>query len=255
MKASKIVSRDEWLTARRQHLRKEKELTRLKDEVSRDRRDLPWVRVEKTYVFDGPDGKETLAELFAGRSQLIAYHFMFGPGWKQGCVGCSFLVDHLGGPLYHLPQRDVSLVVVSRAPLAELEAFKQRMGWTFKWVSSFGSDFNYDFHVSYTPEQLAKGPVECNFERVDMNIEEVTATSVFAKDEKGDLFHTYTGYARAGEALLGTYALLDLLPKGREENERGNLTDWVRHHDRYGAGGHVEATGRYVDASDQSPVE
>jgi predicted dithiol-disulfide oxidoreductase (DUF899 family) len=256
MTANRIVSRDEWLAARKQHLRREKDLTRLRDELCRERRELPWVRVEKPYVFDGPDGKETLAELFGGRSQLIIYHFMFGPGWKEGCVGCSFLVDHLGGPLEHLPQRDVSLVVVSRAPLAEIEAFQQRMGWRFKWVSSFGSDFNYDFHVSFTPEQLAKGKVECNFERVEMNIEEVSATSVFAKDESGALFHTYSSYARAGEALLGTYALLDLLPKGREENgPRYNLTDWVRHHDRYGAGGHVDATGRYVAPSDHDRTE
>jgi predicted dithiol-disulfide oxidoreductase (DUF899 family) len=252
MKANPIVCRDEWLVARKQLLRKEKELTRQRDELCRERRALPWVRVEKPYVFEGPDGKKTLAELFEDRSQLLVYHFMFGPGWKEGCVGCSFLVDHLGGPLLHLPQRDVKLVVVSRAPLAEIEAFQQRMGWRFEWVSSFGSEFNYDHHVSFTPEQLAKGKVECNYEMVEMQSEEISGTSVFYKDATGDVFHTYSCHGRGDEPLLGTYALLDLLPKGRDETgPHHNLTDWVRHHDRYGADGYVDSGGRYVDASER----
>jgi predicted dithiol-disulfide oxidoreductase (DUF899 family) len=242
----KVVSRAEWLAARRQLLAREKELTKARDELSRQRRELPWVKVEKPYAFDGPNGKETLADLFGGRSQLLIKHFMFGPGWKEGCVGCSFEVDHIGGALKHLQNHDVTYVAVSRAPLQEIEAFKQRMGWSFKWVSSFGSDFNYDYHVSFNQDDLARGKVYYNFAMCDTEMEELSGRSVFYKDEAGDVFHTYSAYGRGTEELLSTYVVLDLMPKGRNETGPNyNLTDWVRRHDRYGAGGFVDATGRY----------
>ena len=212
-----IVSQDEWLAARRQLLAREKEFTRLRDQLTSERRALPWVKVEKPYVFDGPDGKETLAELFGGRSQLIVKHFMLGPGWSEGCVGCSFELDHIDGILVHLEQRDVSYVAVSRAPLAEIEAFKERMGWRVKWVSSAGSDFNYDFHVSFRPDEIAKGEGYYNYETRKIGIDELSGRSVFYKDENGDVFHTYSSYGRGGEDVLGTYRLLDLVPKGRDE--------------------------------------
>jgi len=247
MKPHQIVTRDEWLSARKALLAKEKELTRLRDQVSAELRDLPWVKVEKKYVFDGPNGKETLADLFDGRSQLIVYHFMLGPGWKEGCVGCSFLSDHVEGALVHLEHHDVTYVTVSRAPLPEIAAFKQRMGWRFKWVSSFGSDFNYDFHVSFTKDDIATGEVYYNYDTHKFQSEELSGRSVFYKDANGDLFHTYSSYARGGDILLGTYNLLDLTPKGRNETgPNHNMTDWVRHHDRYDAGGFVDPTGRYV---------
>lgn len=229
-----IVSRSEWTTARAELLAEEKELTRLRDRVSERRRDLPWVKVEKNYGFDGPNGRETLSDLFDGRSQLVVRHFMFGPDWEEGCVGCSFWSDHLDGALVHLEHHDVTVVVVSRAPFGKIEAFRRRMGWRFKWVSSFGSDFNYDFGVSFTPEQIASGKVVYNYGLTDRVGEEMPGTSVFYKDPDGQIAHTYSSFARGGEAMLGTYALLDLTPKGRDENGPGhNLTDWVRHHDRY----------------------
>ena len=241
-----VVTANEWIASRKELLRKEKEFTRLRDELSRQRRELPWEKVEKEYVFDTPSGKEMLAGLFAGRSQLIVYHFMFGPGWEQGCPSCSFLADHLDGAAAHLANRDVTLVVVSRAPLAQIEAFKKRMGWRFKWVSSYDSDFNYDFHVSFTQDDLAKGEVYYNYDVGKFQSEELSGRSVFYKDANGDVFHTYSSYARGGDILLGTYNLLDLTPKGRNETgPNHNLTDWVRHHDRYGDGGFVDPTGRY----------
>jgi predicted dithiol-disulfide oxidoreductase (DUF899 family) len=231
------------------HLAKEKELTRLRDQLSAERRELPWVKVEKQYIFDGPKGKETLAGLFDGRGQLIIKHFMLGPGWKEGCVGCSFEVDHIEGALVHLEHHDVSYVVVSRAPLPEIEAFKKRMGWRFKWVSSYRSDFNYDFHVSFQPDDIEKGEVYYNYEMRRVGIEELSGRSVFYKDENGDLFHTYSSYGRGGDLMLGTYNILDLMPKGRNETgPNHNLTDWVRHHDRYDSGADVASTGRYVPA-------
>ena len=242
----KVVSRAEWLAARKELLAKEKELTRSRDALSQKRRELPWVKVEKSYVFDGPKGEESLADLFGTRSQLIIYHFMFGPGWGEGCVGCSFLSDHVDGALLHLLPHDLSYVAVSRAPLAELEAFKKRMGWKFKWVSSYGSDFNYDYQVSFDKDEIARGKAYYNFEMQNVPSEELSGTSVFYKDAKGDIFHTYSSYARSGEALLGTYHLLDLTPKGR--NETRDMTDWVRHHDRYNAGGFVQPSGRYQAA-------
>jgi len=246
MQPHQIVSRDQWIAARRQLLVKEKELTRLRDQLSAERHALPWVKIEKPYIFDGPHGKETLADLFDGRSQLIVKHFMFGPDWQEGCVGCSFECDHVGGTLPHLEHHDVTYVAVSRAPLPRIEAFRQRMGWRFKWVSSFGSDFNYDFNVSFTPEQSAQGEVYYNYDIRPFQSDEMSGRSVFYRDAAGDVFHTYSSFARGGELFLGTYHYLDITPKGRQETIKGNLTDWVRHHDRYGDGGSVDSTGRYV---------
>jgi predicted dithiol-disulfide oxidoreductase (DUF899 family) len=242
-----IVSRDEWLGARKELLAREKELTRLRDQLAAKRRALPWVKIEKPYAFDGPDGRETLSDLFGGRSQLIIKHFMLGPGWSEGCVGCSFELDHIDGILVHLERRDVSYVAVSRAPLPEIEAFKKRMGWHVTWVSSFGSDFNFDFHVSFKPDEIARGEGYYNYEIRKIGIDELSGRSVFYKDVNGDVFHTYSSYARGGEDLLGIYRLLDLVPKGRDETgPNHNLSDWVRHHDRYGDRGFVAPTGRWV---------
>jgi predicted dithiol-disulfide oxidoreductase (DUF899 family) len=241
----KVVSRAEWLAERKELLAEEKKLTRMRDALAQKRLELPWVKVDKEYSFDTPQGKKTLADLFQDRSQLIVYHFMFGPGWGEGCVGCSFYSDHVDGALQHLEQHDVSYVAVSRAPLAEIEPFKKRMGWKFNWVSSFGSDFNYDYHVSFSKEDTAKGKLYYNFSMQDVSSEELPGTSVFYKDENGDIFHTYSQYARGGEGAIGTYQFLDIAPKGRNETGRGNLGDWVRHHDRYNSGGFVQPDGRY----------
>jgi predicted dithiol-disulfide oxidoreductase (DUF899 family) len=245
----KIVSRADWLVARKELLKREKELTRLRDQVSAQRRALPWVKIEKEYVFDAPQGKVTLAELFDGRSQLFVKHFMLGPGWKEGCVGCSFEVDHIEGALVHLEHHDVTYVAISRAPLAEIEAFKNRMSWRFRWVSSYGNDFNYDYHVSFTKEQIAQDKVFYNYRMTDASIDELSGLSAFYKDEAGTIFHTYSTYGRGGEELIGTYMVLDLTPKGRNEpGPNHDLTDWVQHHDRYGQGGLVDSTGQYVSA-------
>lgn len=227
-----IVSPNEWLSARQELLRKEKEFTRLRDQLSAERRKLPWVKVAKPYVFDGPGGKETLADLFKGRSQLAVYHFMLGPDWKEGCKSCSFMADHFNGITVHLAHRDVTLVAVSRAPLARIEQFKQRMGWAFHWVSSFATDFNRDFHVSFTPEEL-KGDVFYNFEQRRFPSDEAPGLSVFFKDGAGDVFHTYSCYARGLDMLIGAYHFLDLVPKGRDEATLPYTMSWVRHHDRY----------------------
>jgi predicted dithiol-disulfide oxidoreductase (DUF899 family) len=249
MQPHQVVSQQQWIAARKQHLEREKQLTRLRDELSAERRALPWVEVTKAYEFEGPNGRETLGDLFGGHSQLIIKHFMFGPGWGEGCVGCSFHADHIDGANLHLGQRDVTLLAVSRAPLREIEAFKQRMGWRFKWVSSYDSDFNFDFHVSFTPEEAAGNRVYYNYDFREFQSDEMSGVSVFYKDDSGRIFHTYSSYARGNEPLLGAYSYLDLVPKGRDENgPRGNLSEWVRHHDRYDSGGHVEPTGRYVAA-------
>jgi predicted dithiol-disulfide oxidoreductase (DUF899 family) len=245
MDRPRVVSRDEWLVARKQHLSKEKEFTRLRDQLSAERRSLPWVKVEKPYVFDGPEGKETLAELFGGRSQLIVYHFMFGPGWEEGCRSCSFLADHIDGALVHLAHRDVTLIAVSRAPLSQIEAFKSRMGWRFKWVSSNENDFNYDYHVSFTKEEMAKGKVYYNYETQEFGVEEAPGASVFYKDGTGDIFHTYSAYARGLDILVGTYNYLDLVSKGRDEDALAFTMAWVRHHDRYGDHYFVDPTQPY----------
>jgi predicted dithiol-disulfide oxidoreductase (DUF899 family) len=231
----KIVSQEEWLAARKAHLAKEKEFTRLRDRLSAERRALPWTRVEKRYAFEGPDGIQTLPELFDGRSQLIVYHFMLGPGWAQGCPSCSFLADHIDGAMVHLAHRDVTLVAVSRAPLAEIEAFKQRMGWRFKWLSSSGSDFNADYHVSFGKDELVKGEVYYNYGMTAFPSEEAPGASVFYKDPDGAVFHTYSTYARGLDMLVGAYNWLDLAPKGRDEAELPWTMAWVRHHDRYDA--------------------
>ncbi|MFC3284556.1 DUF899 domain-containing protein [Litchfieldella rifensis] len=229
-----VVSRDEWLAARKELLAREKELTRLRDDLNAKRRALPWVKVEKEYVFDTLEGRKTLAELFEGRSQLIVHHFMFGPGWDAGCVGCSFSADHIEGALVHLEHHDVSLARVSRAPLAEIEAYRQRMGWRVKWVSSHDSDFNYDFHVSFRPEEIAKGAVEYNYTTTDVSIEDLSGLSVFYRDANGDVFHTYSTYGRGDELIDSTYMLLDMTPKGRNETgPHHNLMDWVKRHDEY----------------------
>jgi predicted dithiol-disulfide oxidoreductase (DUF899 family) len=231
-----IVSRDEWLAAREQLLAKEKAFTRMRDEINAERRALPWVRLDKTYVFDTPDGPQTLADLFDGRSQLVVKHFMFGPDWAEGCVGCSFEIDQVGGALVHLEHHDVSYVAIARAPLAKLEAFRHRMGWRVRFASSYGNDFNYDFHVSFRPEELADGDAYYNYRVTPNVIDEMSGRSVFYKDAAGDIFHTYSSFARGGELNLVAYAVLDVTPKGRDETINGNLTDWVRLHDRYDAG-------------------
>lgn len=230
----KTVSREKWLAARKELLNKEKELTRLRDALNAQRRELPCVKVEDDHVFDGPEGPETLAGLFAGRSQLIVHHFMFGPDWDAGCFGCSFLADHIEGALVHLEHHDVSVVRVSRAPIAKLEAYRKRMGWRVKWVSSHGNTFNYDYHVSFAADQIAAGKVYYNYGLEAPQNEEGAGLSVFFKDGDGSVFHTYSTYARGDELVDTTYMLLDMTPKGR--NETGphfNLADWVRRHDEY----------------------
>jgi predicted dithiol-disulfide oxidoreductase (DUF899 family) len=245
IKNPRIVSRDEWLTARKQLLAKEKQLTHQRDAINAERRQLPWVKVEKNYVFDGPEGKQTLADLFGGRSQLIVYHFMFGPDWEEGCPSCSFNMDHTDGALVHLAQRDVSFVAISRAPLAKIDAFKRRMGWRFNWVSSYESDFNYDYHVSFTKDEMTSGKVFYNFEMNEFPSEEAPGISIFYQDTKGDLFHTYSGFARGTETTIGAYNYLDFLPKGRDEDELAFSMSWVRHHDRYEEGYLADPTKPY----------
>jgi predicted dithiol-disulfide oxidoreductase (DUF899 family) len=233
----KIVSEEQWIEARRALLAKEKELTHQHDEIARQRRELPWVKIDKNYVFDGPNGKLTLADLFAGRSQLLIYHFMFGPDWKEGCPSCSYVSDHLNGAVPHLAARDVTLTMVSRAPIDKIQAFKQRMGWQFPWVSSFGNDFNYDYHASFTPAQRAKGKVDYNYTMQEFPSEEAPGASVFYKDPaSGDIFHTYSTYGRGLDALVTSYTLLDMVPKGRDEEGLPFDMAWVRHHDRYETG-------------------
>ena len=228
-----VVSRERWIAQRKALLAREKELTRLKDEIARERRALPWVRLEKRYVFDAPEGRRTLAELFEGRSQLVVQHFMFAPGWEAGCRSCSFMADHIDGARPHLAQRDVTLVVVSRAPLADLERYRRRMGWQFTWVSSHGSDFNHDFGVSFTPEERARGEVDYNYGLRPFPQEEAPGLSAFYRDEAGDVFHTYSTYGRGVELMMGAYSVLDIAPKGRDELALPYTMAWVRHHDRY----------------------
>ncbi len=249
IKDHKVVSREEWTEARIELLKKEKEATRLHDRLSAERRNLPWVKVEKSYVFDGPQGKETLAALFDGRSQLVIYHFMFGPEWQEGCPSCSFTADHIDGTLAHLAARDVTIVMVSRAPLAKIEAFKKRMGWWFKWVSSCGTDFNPDFRVSFTKEETALGKVNYNYTMQEFPSEEAPGISVFYKDLGGDVFHTYSTYGRGVEPLDSTYMILDLAPKGRDEDQLGFTMEWVRHHDRYGTDAFADESKPYWPAT------
>jgi predicted dithiol-disulfide oxidoreductase (DUF899 family) len=245
-----IVSRDEWLRARVALLAKEKASTKLRDQLSAERRALPWVKVEKEYVFDGLSGKVTLAELFDGRSQLFIKHFMMGPGQKRQCVGCSLEADHVQGILEHLENHDVSYVAVARAPIEEIEEIRKRMGWRFTWVSSHASGFNYDFNVSFTPDQIAARSAYVNFRQADPGLEDLSGDSVFFKDEAGQVFHTYSSYGRGGEAFLGIYRFLDRMPKGREENgPTHSLADWARPRNMYGEGGMVEGNGRFHEAA------
>jgi predicted dithiol-disulfide oxidoreductase (DUF899 family) len=232
VKEDKVVSQKEWLTARKRLLLKEKKFSKARDQLNRERRALPWVKVEKEYVFDSPEGKVTLADLFYGKSQLVTYHFMFGPGWGDGCPHCSFWADHYDSVDYHIGARDTSLVVVSRAPLREIQPFKKRMGWKFKWVSSNQNDFNFDLQVSFTPEQIRSGKMIYNYAPLKMDIDEREGVSAFYKDSNGDVYHTYSSYARGIDLLNTTYNFLDLTAKGRDENPEQSQ-DWVRYHDKY----------------------
>jgi predicted dithiol-disulfide oxidoreductase (DUF899 family) len=236
MQKHRIVSKDAWLEARKQLLAKEKDFTRLRDELSAARRELPWERVDKTYVFDGPAGKETLPELFGGRSQLVIYHFMFGPDVDDApCKSCSFWADNFERNVAHLNARDVTLLAVSRAPLARLEAFKKRMGWTFKWVSSGGNDFNYDYNVSFRPDATtAKAGASYNYVPKTSSMTELPGISVFYKDADDTVFHTYSCYARGLDMMNVAYQYLDLVPKGRDEADQPHPMTWVRYRDAYG---------------------
>ena len=249
MQPHPIVTKSDWLEARRALLAKEKALTRARDQLAAERRALPWIKVEKPYVFDGPSGKVTLSELFDGRSQLIIKHFMKGPGAVTQCVGCSFEVDHVEGILVHLNNHDITYAAVARAPIEEIEALRRRMGWRFPFVSSFNSDFNYDFDVSFRRADVAGGRALYNFARAPdwtADIEDLSGRSVFLRDADGSIYLTYASFARGGEDGLATYAMLDMTPKGRQENgPYHSLGDWVRPHDRYGKGGMVEPNGRY----------
>ncbi len=240
-----IVSHAEWIAARTELLNKEKEFTRLRDELSRLRRELPWEKVKKEYVFDGPNGKETLSDLFGGKSQLMIYHFMLGPGWVEGCPSCSFLADHFDGSVPHLAARDAKLVVVSRAPLDQIGAFKMRMGWRFKWVSSFENDFNRDYNVSFTKEEIAKGRMYYNYVMQQFPSEEGPGASAFFEDDAGDIFHTYSTYGRGLDMLLGAYNWLDMAPNGRDEDGLAYSMAWVKHHDKYVDGQAADSTRIY----------
>jgi predicted dithiol-disulfide oxidoreductase (DUF899 family) len=233
MQPHKTVSHEEWLAARKAHLKNEKALTRMRDLVAAERRALPWVKVEKDYVFDTPKGKRSLADLFGGRSQLIVYHFMWRWDLDSGCPSCSFLADHFDGANLHLAHHDVSLVVITRAPVAKFAPYVKRLGWRFEWASSYENDFNFDYHVSFTKDDLAKGKIDYNYTIIEdpkYHFDELPGFSVFYKDANGDVFHTYSTYARGGDLLLGAYNFLDLTPKGRNETE---IMDWVRRHDEY----------------------
>ena len=233
MEPHKIVSRDDWLLARKAHLKNEKALTRMRDLVAAERRALPWVKVEKSYVFEAPDGQKTLADLFNKNSQLVVYHFMWRWDIDSGCPSCSFLADHFDGANLHLAHHDVSLVVITRAPVPKFAPYAKRLGWRFPWASSYGNDFNFDYHVSFTKDELAKGRINYNYAVIDdpkSLWDELPGLSVFCKDERGDIFHTYSSYARGLDALLGAHNFLDVTPKGRNETR---IMDWVRRHDEY----------------------
>jgi len=230
---AKVVSPAEWRKARKELLGKEKQFTRLRDELSRERQKMPWEKVEKNYAFEGPKGKETLSDLFGNRSQLIIYHFMFGPGWKEGCPSCSFLADSFDAAVVHLAQRDTSFAVISRATLPEIQAFQKRMGWRFHWLSSNGTDFNHHFQVSVSKQEIESGTDEYNYEPSNFPSEERPGLSVFYQKE-GEIFDTYSSYARGLDILLPTYNFLDLTPKGRDEEGLPWPMAWVRHRDRYG---------------------
>lgn len=228
----KVVSQKEWLAARKKLLLKEKKFSKLRDELNLQRRKLPWVKIEKDYIFEGPNGKVTLGDLFGGKSQLLIYHFMFGPGWGEGCEHCSFWADHFDGVNIHIGQRDTAFAVVSRASLAKIAPFKKRMGWEFNWVSSFNTGFNFDFNVSFTPQEIKSGVLPYNYGKLRMKIDEMQGVSAFYRDKNGDIYHTYSSYARGIDLMNTTYNFLDLTAKGRDEKP-GNAQDWVRYHDDY----------------------
>lgn len=232
MKTPNVVSRDEWLAARRDHLQQEKEFTRLRDQLSQQRRELPWVKVDKEYIFAGPEGEESLSDLFEGRDQLVIYHFMYGPDWAEGCPSCSFWADNFDNIIIHLNHRNISMVAVSRAPLEALTAYKERMGWSFKWLSSLENDFNYDYHVSFAPDQM-KQEVEYNFRFTQFPSEEAPGVSVFYKNEQDEVFHTYSCYSRGLDMLNVAYHYMDLVPKGRDEDALPYSMAWLRRHDSY----------------------
>ncbi len=246
-KTHRVVPPAEWRAARKELLRKEKEFSRLRDELSAQRRALPWEKVEKNYVFDGPNGKQTLADLFGSHHQLIVYHFMFGPRWSEGCPSCSFLADTFDGAVIHLAHRDSTLLAISRATFPEIDAFKKRMGWQFQWVSSNGTDFNRDYHVSFSAEDARDGKVEYNYEMIDFSMEELPGISVFYKNDAGEIFHTYSSYARGLDPMVGTYQWLDLTPMGRDEEGLRHTMAWVRHHDKYDDNYFVDAKRGYVE--------
>jgi predicted dithiol-disulfide oxidoreductase (DUF899 family) len=229
----RIVSKDEWLAARSALLKKEKEFTVLRDKLGQQQRDMPWVSVDKEYLFVGPNGKQTLSDLFDGRTQLIVYHFMYDPSWDAGCPSCSFWADNFNGIVVHLNQRDVTMIAVSRAPYSKIEEYKKRMGWNFKWVSSYDNDFNFDYHVSFTPEELSKKKAFYNYNLQDTHSPEREGVSVFYKDTAGHVFHTYSAYARGIDVLNVAYHYLDLVPKGRDEDGHEFAQFWVRRHDEY----------------------
>ena len=251
----RIVSKDEWLAARKELLAREKRHTHERDAIAAERRSLPWMKVEKNYVFDTPGGKKTLADVFGDKSQLIIYHFMFGPDWQEGCPSCSFCMDHTDGALVHLAQRDVAFAAVSRAPLSKIEPFRKRMGWRFAWISSYGTDFNHDFGVHFTQDEIVKGEVNYNYDMVRFPSAEAPGISVFYKDKGGSVFHTYSCYARGSETGLGTYGYLDLVPKGRDEDDLPFTMAWVRHHDRYADGYLADADRPYWPAEALSSGE
>ncbi len=241
-----VVSRETWLNARKDLLAKEKELTRQRDELARQRRQLPWVKVDQNYLFDAPQGKVSLADLFGPHSQLIVYHFMFGPNWAEGCPSCSFIADHINGSTPHLAARDVSLIAVSHAPLPKIQAFKSRMGWQLPWVSSFENSFNHDFHVYFTPQEMATGKVDYNYTTQPFPSDEAPGASVFYKDPTtGEIFHTYSTYSRGLDNFVTAYVLLDLAPKGRDEDQLPFSMQWLRHHDRYQGGAFADPTKPY----------
>ncbi len=240
-----VVTREQWLKARIDLLKKEKEATRLHDQLAAERRKLPWVKIEKPYIFEGPGGEVSLGELFGNHSQLVVYHFMFGPDWQEGCPSCSYVSDHINAMLPHLAARDVTVTMISRAPFPKIAAFKQRLGWKFPWVSSNANDFNQDFHVSFTKEEFAAGPVYYNYTRQEFPSEEAPGLSVFQKDESGAVYHTYSTFGRGLETLVGTYMMLDLVPKGRDENELAFPMEWVRYHDCYGTDQFADADKPY----------
>lgn len=229
----RIVSKDEWLAARSALLKKEKEFTVLRDKLGRQQRDMPWVSVDKEYLFVGPNGKQTLSDLFDGRTQLIVYHFMYDPNWDAGCPSCSFWADNFNGIVVHLNQRDVTMIAVSRAPYSKIEEYKKRMGWNFKWVSSYDNDFNFDYHVSFTPKELSEKKAFYNYNLQDTHSPEREGVSVFYKDTADHVFHTYSAYARGIDVLNVAYHYLDLVPKGRDEDGHEFTQFWVRRHDEY----------------------